>query len=272
MRLLLQLPLAVVLPPCQDCGAPLPLWQQVLLSLLGGAIGLGIVFGLFRLVMRRSDRRDARLEACILAVQRALGLGTVEALDPFVTASLRDSLREQLGQLADAGRRLHCEEPRLTGLVVVQGGGRRDRECVALLNLSLRRWVTEAGTGTLLEGSRDPVLNAAYWRFLRDPTRGWLADAIGVPKPVRRGFKTVAVNEAERYALEVERGRRRFCISFPVFNGLVEYEERYEIDRPTFERFRADLGSARGFVARCRNREMDHLLIEMPGSKRGAAN
>ena len=70
------------------------------------------------------------------------------------------------------------------------------------------------------------------------------------------------MNREERYALEVEEATGRLCVSFPVFNGLVEYEERYEIDRPTFEEFRADLDRARGFVARCRNGEMAHLSMD----------
>jgi len=84
-------------------------------------------------------------------------------------------------------------------------------------------------------------------------------------------FKDVVVNRDERYSVGVEEDSGKHYVSIPVSNGLVDYEEYYEIDQPTFERYRADLGSARDFVARCRKHEMDHLLIVKPGKNRGTA-
>ncbi len=84
-------------------------------------------------------------------------------------------------------------------------------------------------------------------------------------------FKDVAVNREERYSLGVEEDSGKHYVSIPVSNGLVDYEEYYEIDQPTFERYRADLGSARDFVTRCRKREMDDRLIMKPGKNRGTA-
>jgi hypothetical protein len=82
-------------------------------------------------------------------------------------------------------------------------------------------------------------------------------------------YNTVAVNTADRYMVGVEDKTGKYYVGFPVFNGLAEYTEYYEIDQPTFERYRADIESARDFVAACRRHEMDHLLIQKPGRIRG---
>ena len=84
-------------------------------------------------------------------------------------------------------------------------------------------------------------------------------------------FKDVAVNRDERYALGIEEDSGKYYVSIPVSNGMVDYEEYYEIDKPTFERYRADLGSARDFVERARKREEDDRLIVKPGRNRGTA-
>ena len=84
-------------------------------------------------------------------------------------------------------------------------------------------------------------------------------------------FKDVAVNRDERYSLGVEQDSGKYYVSIPVSNGMVDYEEYYEIDQPTFERYRTDLGSARDFVERCRKRQEDDRLIVKPGRNRGTA-
>ena len=84
-------------------------------------------------------------------------------------------------------------------------------------------------------------------------------------------FKDVAVNRDERYALGIEQDSGKYYVSIPVSNSMVDYEEYYEIDKDTFERYRADLGSARDFVERCRKRQEDDRLIVKPGRNRGTA-
>lgn len=84
-------------------------------------------------------------------------------------------------------------------------------------------------------------------------------------------FKDVVVDRAERFSVGVEEDSGKHYVSIPVSNGMVDYEEYYEIDQPTFERYRADPDSARELVARCRRRELDHLLIVKPGKNRGTA-
>jgi len=84
-------------------------------------------------------------------------------------------------------------------------------------------------------------------------------------------FKDVAVNRDERYALGIEEESGKYYVSIPVSNGMVDYEEYYEIDKATFDQYRADLGSARDFVERCRRRQEDDKLIVKPGRNRGTA-
>lgn len=247
-------------------------WEEVLLTVIGMLIAFALLLLLYRLLTRNSRPRDKRLEACVAGLQGAWGADAPGSLDAFVTPSLHKALRKQLARLAEEGKVVHSEDPEVTYLVVLQGGRRRDESCVALVNYKIRRWVTDA-SGKLLEGGRDPSAHGSYWRFVRDPVHAWLVDGIDVPSPVRRGkerFEEVAFSKEERYALEIDRKTGKPCISFPVFNGLVEYNEYYEIDQASFERFQADLDSAREFVARCRNREMDHLMIGKPAPRRGS--
>jgi len=84
-------------------------------------------------------------------------------------------------------------------------------------------------------------------------------------------FKDVAVNRDERYALGIEQDSGKYYVSIPVSNGMVDYEEYYEIDKTTFDQYSADLGSARDFVERCRRRKEDDKLIVKPGRNRGTA-
>ena len=84
-------------------------------------------------------------------------------------------------------------------------------------------------------------------------------------------FNDTYVNREERFSLGIEETLGQFFASFPVFNGLIEYEEYYAIDQQMSERFHHDLASALEFVNSCRRREMDELLMQKPGSKRGFA-
>lgn len=73
------------------------------------------------------------------------------------------------------------------------------------------------------------------------------------------------------FSLGVEEITGRFYVSIPVSNGMVGYEEYYEIDRASFELFQEDIDAAVDFAMKCRRRELDELLIEKPGTNRGSA-
>ncbi|AVB17114.1 MULTISPECIES: hypothetical protein [Pseudomonas syringae group] len=84
-------------------------------------------------------------------------------------------------------------------------------------------------------------------------------------------FKDGFVNRDLMFSLGIEETSGRFYLSFPVSNGLVDYEEYYEIDKASFDLFHTDLIAADAFATTCRRRERDDLLIQKPGAKRGAA-
>jgi hypothetical protein len=82
-------------------------------------------------------------------------------------------------------------------------------------------------------------------------------------------FVDEMVSRELRFAIGIETRTGRYYLSIPVANRMVDYEEYYAIDRSAFERYRVDPRSAADFVKRCRNRELDDLLILKPGSDRG---
>ncbi|ANJ55712.1 hypothetical protein [Pseudomonas silesiensis] len=84
-------------------------------------------------------------------------------------------------------------------------------------------------------------------------------------------LQDIYVNREELFSLGIEKTSGRFYASFPVSNGMVDYEEYYEIDRASFELFQKNIDAAVDFVMKCRRRELDELLIEKPGTNRGSA-
>ncbi|MDP9508745.1 hypothetical protein Q7O56_06805 [Pseudomonas protegens] len=84
-------------------------------------------------------------------------------------------------------------------------------------------------------------------------------------------FIDLLVNREEMFSMGIEALSGQYYVSFPVSNGMVDYEEYYAIDRATFELFEQDLQAALEFVTRARKRELDQLLIMKPGKNRGTA-
>jgi hypothetical protein len=84
-------------------------------------------------------------------------------------------------------------------------------------------------------------------------------------------FKRLFVNREEMFSLGIEETSGRYYVSFPVSNGLADYEEYYEIEKSKFELFQQDVDAAVTFVNKCRRQEMDELLMQQPGSNRGTA-
>lgn len=75
-----------------------------------------------------------------------------------------------------------------------------------------------------------------------------------------------------RFSLDVDEESGRSFVSIPVHNAMVEYDEWYEVDRETFESYRADPTRAHDFVEKAKRRELDHLLWFKPGTDRGVAD
>jgi hypothetical protein len=89
------------------------------------------------------------------------------------------------------------------------------------------------------------------------------------PRDQPTNFVDEMVSRELRFSIGVETKTGHYYLSIPVANRRVDYEEYYEIDRSAYERYRTDPRSAVDFVKRCRNRELDELLILNPGSDRG---
>jgi len=74
-----------------------------------------------------------------------------------------------------------------------------------------------------------------------------------------------------RYSLGVDEESGRHYASIPVSNGVVDYEEYYELSAGQYVRFLSDPAAAIVFVDECRRRERDDLLLVQPGANRGTA-
>ena len=85
-------------------------------------------------------------------------------------------------------------------------------------------------------------------------------------------MKTVFVDRVKRFALDIDEQTGRMFVSIPVCNKLVEYDEWYEVDQETFDRYKSDPTLAYEFVAKAKRRELDHLLLLKPGTDRGVAD
>jgi hypothetical protein len=83
-------------------------------------------------------------------------------------------------------------------------------------------------------------------------------------------FDDIFVFKKERFAVGIETDSNKYFLSIPVSNGLVEYEEYYEIDKAEFEHFSRSLDPMREIAARCRARKNDDRLLQQPGKNRGS--
>lgn len=82
-------------------------------------------------------------------------------------------------------------------------------------------------------------------------------------------FSDVFVSREDRYSIGAELDSGRLYVSIPVSNGVVDYEEYYEISAEQSDVFLADRIAAIAFVDACRQHQHDDLLILKPGTNRG---
>jgi hypothetical protein len=82
-------------------------------------------------------------------------------------------------------------------------------------------------------------------------------------------FEDTYFSKEDRYSLGIESTSGRHYVSIPVSNGIVDYEEYYEITPDEYQQFLSDKAAAVEFVESCRKHERDDLLIQKPGSNRG---
>lgn len=83
-------------------------------------------------------------------------------------------------------------------------------------------------------------------------------------------FDDIIIFKSDRFAIGQELDSGKFYLSIPVSNGLVEYEEHYELTADERERFSASFVQMRELAERCRSHNNDDRLIIEPGMKRGS--
>ena len=89
------------------------------------------------------------------------------------------------------------------------------------------------------------------------------------PRSAGVKLKTEYINREKRFTLKVDENSHRCFLGLPVRNSMTEYDEYYEIDKETFERFKADPALALPMLEQAKARQIDHLLLYKPGSERG---
>ena len=82
-------------------------------------------------------------------------------------------------------------------------------------------------------------------------------------------FKDIVFNKEHRFSLGVEEESGKYYLAIPVSSGFVDYEEYYEIDEELVNNYETNINLVLGLLSKCRNREMDRLLIQKPGRNRG---
>jgi hypothetical protein len=82
-------------------------------------------------------------------------------------------------------------------------------------------------------------------------------------------YRTLHVSKKHRFTLGFDPNSGHHFLGIPVANRMVDYIEHYRIDRSRYEEYLADEDRAVGFVAACRQRANDHLLLLKPGRDRG---
>lgn len=92
-------------------------------------------------------------------------------------------------------------------------------------------------------------------------------EGTGTPQPME--FDDFYVSKEHRFSLGQEFMSATRFLSFPVTNGLVDYEEYYALSADEFAKFMDDPAQALPLLEQCRQHHQDHRLIQQPGSNRG---
>ncbi len=81
----------------------------------------------------------------------------------------------------------------------------------------------------------------------------------------------VEVFRNERFAIKKDPDTGFFFISFPVFNGMAEYNEYYRVTEDEMKLFSEDKSLLFSFVEECKAQKHDERLLFKPGRVRGSA-
>jgi hypothetical protein len=85
-------------------------------------------------------------------------------------------------------------------------------------------------------------------------------------------FEDFFVSIEHRFSIGKEADSGKYYLSIPVSNGIVDYEEYYEITEKQAENLASNLEAEITFAEECRKRQKDDLLIVKPGASRGVAD
>ena len=80
----------------------------------------------------------------------------------------------------------------------------------------------------------------------------------------------IKVSKKDRYAINRDLDSGKYYLSFPVFNGYVDYEEYYEVLPDELESIMRDETALQLLLQKSHNRENDERLLLKPGSIRGS--
>lgn len=83
-------------------------------------------------------------------------------------------------------------------------------------------------------------------------------------------FNDHIIIKNHRYSIGTDQQTGELYISFPVSNGLVDYEEYYRLDAILMAALEQQLRPITSFVEECRKHDHDDKLIVEPGSLRGS--
>lgn len=83
-------------------------------------------------------------------------------------------------------------------------------------------------------------------------------------------FDDRIVFKKDRFSIGQEIDLKKYYLSIPVSNGLVEYEEYYELTKEEFDRLSNGVAEVRRLAEQCKLRKADDRLIMKPGAKRGS--
>jgi len=83
-------------------------------------------------------------------------------------------------------------------------------------------------------------------------------------------FNDIVIFKEDGFSVGQEKDLKKYYLSIPVSNGLIEYEEYYEIEKEVFDRFSDNIAEIRILAGKCRRRENDENLIIKPGKMRGS--
>jgi hypothetical protein len=86
---------------------------------------------------------------------------------------------------------------------------------------------------------------------------------------MKRRFEETYFSLEHRYSLGIDLKVDGYFLSFPVTNGVVDYEEHYGLTSAQYELLMTDQTAALKFLDECRRREHDELLVYRPHSSRG---